>query len=48
MTAAAGPAGGPLKVSFEFFPPKSEKMAEQLWRAVDRLQPLGPAFVSVT
>ena len=37
-----------LKVSFEFFPPKSDKMAEQLWQAVDRLAPLKPGFVSVT
>ena len=37
-----------LKVSFEFFPPKTEKMEEQLWAAVERLAPLGPRFVSVT
>ncbi|HEY2445631.1 MAG TPA: methylenetetrahydrofolate reductase [Rhizomicrobium sp.] len=37
-----------LKVSFEFFPPKSEAMEEQLWRAIWRLAPLAPAFVSVT
>jgi len=37
-----------LQVSFEFFPPKSEAMAEQLWRAVERLAPLAPRFVSVT
>lgn len=39
---------GPLSVSFEFFPPKSEAMAEQLWQAMERLRPLGPDFVSVT
>ena len=39
---------GPLSVSFEFFPPKSEAMAEQLWRGMERLRPLGPDFVSVT
>jgi methylenetetrahydrofolate reductase (NADPH) len=38
----------PPVVSFEFFPPKSQEMEEQLWRAIRRLEPLGPAFVSVT
>jgi len=37
-----------LTVSFEFFPPKSEKMQESLWAAIRRLAPLSPAFVSVT
>nr|WP_170284269.1 methylenetetrahydrofolate reductase [Roseospira marina] len=37
-----------VKVSFEFFPPKTDKMAESLWAAVKRLEPLDPAFVSVT
>jgi methylenetetrahydrofolate reductase (NADPH) len=35
-------------VSFEFFPPGDEVMAEQLWQAVLRLAPLQPNFVSVT
>ena len=39
---------GDLSVSFEFFPPKSEKMEEQLWSALTELAPLGPRFVSVT
>ena len=39
---------GDIDVSFEFFPPKTEKMEEALWAAVRRLEPLGPAFVSVT
>ena len=39
---------GDLRVSFEFFPPKSEKMAEQLWEVIGTLAPLGPDFVSVT
>src|SRR5688500_7481589 len=39
---------GDIDVSFEFFPPKTEKMEEALWSAVRRLEPLGPAFVSVT
>lgn len=37
-----------IKVSFEFFPPSSQKMEEGLWRSVDKLGPLGPSFVSVT
>ena len=36
------------KVSFEFFPPATEKMADILWRSVERLAPLAPEFVSVT
>ncbi|HYW49348.1 MAG TPA: methylenetetrahydrofolate reductase [NAD(P)H] [Gemmatimonadaceae bacterium] len=35
-------------VSFEFFPPKTDEMEAQLWRAVERLAPLSPNFVSVT
>ncbi len=37
-----------LRVSFEFFPPKTEVMEETLWQSVERLAPLGPSFVSVT
>ncbi|MEM6474640.1 MAG: methylenetetrahydrofolate reductase [NAD(P)H] [Pseudomonadota bacterium] len=39
---------GDVSVSFEFFPPKSEKMENQLWDAVQQLKPLDPSFVSVT
>jgi methylenetetrahydrofolate reductase (NADPH) len=39
---------GEIDVSFEFFPPKTEKMEEALWAAVRRLEPLKPKFVSVT
>ncbi|MDK9697666.1 MAG: methylenetetrahydrofolate reductase [NAD(P)H] [Siculibacillus sp.] len=35
-------------ISLEFFPPKTEKMEVALWRAVEELAPLAPAFVSVT
>ena len=34
--------------SFEFFPPKTEKGEEVLWRSLEQLAPLGPDFVSVT
>jgi methylenetetrahydrofolate reductase (NADPH) len=34
--------------SVEFFPPKDEAGEAELWRAVRRLEPLDPAFVSVT
>ena len=39
---------GDAAVSFEFFPPKSEKMEEQLWSAIETLTPLNPRFVAVT
>jgi len=39
---------GDAEVSFEFFPPSTEKMAETLWSAVETLAPLKPRFVSVT
>ncbi|PJG47909.1 methylenetetrahydrofolate reductase [NAD(P)H] [Sphingobium sp. LB126] len=39
---------GDVNVSFEFFPPKTEKMEEQLWSAIQTLTPLAPKFVSVT
>ena len=39
---------GDIGFSFEFFPPKNEKMEAQLWDAIEMLAPLGPDFVSVT
>ncbi len=50
IARASRSSGGPngLKVSFEFFPPKTEAMEETLWRSVERLAPLCPDFVSVT
>lgn len=39
---------GDCEISFEFFPPKTEKMEEQLWDSVVTLAPLAPRFVSVT
>jgi methylenetetrahydrofolate reductase (NADPH) len=38
----------PVKVSFEFFPPKTAEMEATLWKSVQRLAPLRPRFVSVT
>ncbi len=38
----------PIRVSFEFFPPKTPEMEEILWRSITRLAPFGPQFVSVT
>lgn len=40
--------GGDADVSFEFFPPKTEKMEQTLWESIAALAPLGPRFVSVT
>ena len=39
---------GDIGVSFEFFPPRSDKMEETLWNSIETLAPLGPRFVSVT
>ena len=53
LTPAAGlPIASPLphdvRVSFEFFPPKTERMEQTLWACVERLRTLKPDFVSVT
>jgi len=37
-----------IRVSFEFFPPKTAEMEQNLWEAIARLAPLQPNFVSVT
>lgn len=37
-----------LNVSFEFFPPKTDEAEQSLWKAIRRLEPLNPSFVSVT
>ncbi len=36
------------KLSFEFFPPKNDKLEADLWTCIRRLEPLAPRFVSVT
>jgi methylenetetrahydrofolate reductase (NADPH) len=42
-------AGRPrIRVSFEFFPPKTDEMEKALWESIERLAPLEPNFVSVT
>jgi methylenetetrahydrofolate reductase (NADPH) len=58
MTKQASPAvpatplfadlAGDISVSFEFFPPKTEKMEQTLWESIRTLEPLAPRFVSVT
>ncbi len=39
---------GDIRVSFEFFPPKTETMEETLWESIKTLEPMNPRFVSVT
>jgi methylenetetrahydrofolate reductase (NADPH) len=39
---------GDIDVSFEFFPPRTEKMEQTLWESIKTLEPLAPRFVSVT
>ncbi|MEM8615906.1 MAG: methylenetetrahydrofolate reductase [NAD(P)H] [Pseudomonadota bacterium] len=47
--AIAAQQGSPApNVSFEFFPPKTDKMEAKLWESVARLSPMAPKFVSVT
>jgi methylenetetrahydrofolate reductase (NADPH) len=41
-------AAGGESFSFEFMPPKTAEGEAQLWRAIRRLEPLRPTFVSVT
>jgi methylenetetrahydrofolate reductase (NADPH) len=41
-------ARGLPKISFEFFPPKTEEMERSLFETIKRLAPLNPKFVSVT
>ena len=46
--AVAAPLPRHVRVSFEFFPPKTEKAEQNLWACIERLAPLKPAYVSVT
>jgi methylenetetrahydrofolate reductase (NADPH) len=45
---ARGAGHVPPALSFEFMPPKTEAMEQQLWSCIRRLEPLRPRFVSVT
>ncbi len=45
---AATKAAGKPSISFEFFPPKTDRGEENLWQCIQELTPLQPAFVSVT
>jgi methylenetetrahydrofolate reductase (NADPH) len=48
LIADAAQRVGRPRVSFEFFPPRTEKLEDQLWDSIRKLEPLGPSFVSVT
>lgn len=41
-------AQGRKSFSFEFFPPRTEAGERTLWKAIRRVEPLAPSFVSVT
>ena len=45
---ARGAGHPPPLLSFEFFPPRTEALEQQLWTCIRRLEPLAPRFVSVT
>jgi len=38
----------PISVSFEFSPPRTAEAEDSLWKAIRRLEPIDPTFVSVT
>ena len=48
LIAEAAERMGAPRVSFEFFPPKTEALEIQLWEAIRKLERLHPSFVSVT
>ncbi len=44
----AAPLPRGVRVSFEFFPPRTPQMESQLWSCIERLATLEPVYVSVT
>lgn len=48
LIAEAAERLGSPRVSFEFFPPKTEALEVQLWESIRKLEQLEPSFVSVT
>ena len=48
VARSGGAAPKDVQLSFEFFPPKSEKMENTLWDSIQKLEGLNPDFVSVT
>lgn len=48
LIADASERIGKPRVSFEFFPPKTEKLEGDLWDSIRKLEGLQPSFVSVT
>ncbi|MEZ5995412.1 MAG: methylenetetrahydrofolate reductase [NAD(P)H] [Hyphomonadaceae bacterium] len=48
LIAEAAERIGRPRVSFEFFPPKTDALETQLWESIRKLEPLAPSFVSVT
>jgi len=48
LAVATAESIGRPRVSFEFFPPRTQALEAQLWEAIRKLEPLTPSFVSVT
>ena len=48
VARTAGAPDDGVRVSYEFFPPKTEAMETRLWDAIEKLEPMNPDFVSVT
>jgi methylenetetrahydrofolate reductase (NADPH) len=48
LIAEAAERLGRPRISFEFFPPKTEALETSLWESIRKLEQLDPSFVSVT